>query len=85
VKQVMVGCQVKIGKEIDGLVVKLSSMTRNLQSSDLWKGRTKPQRKAQLKKMKQPKLPKPKAKQRSPGLLAKCKILRAKTRRGLAS
>lgn len=31
------GCQVKMTKEIDGLVVKLPSMTRNLQSSDFSK------------------------------------------------
>ncbi|PWW78601.1 ferredoxin [Tuber magnatum] len=31
------GCQVKMSKEIDGLVVKLPSMTRNLQSSDFSK------------------------------------------------
>ncbi|RPA92348.1 hypothetical protein L873DRAFT_1710393, partial [Choiromyces venosus 120613-1] len=31
------GCQVKMGKEIDGLVVKLLSMIRNLQLSDLSK------------------------------------------------
>lgn len=28
------GCQVKMTKEMDGLVVKLPSMTRNLQASD---------------------------------------------------
>lgn len=28
------GCQVVMSKEIDGLVVKLPSMTRNLQASD---------------------------------------------------
>jgi len=28
------GCQVKMTKEVDGLVVKLPSMTRNLQASD---------------------------------------------------
>ena len=28
------GCQVEMTKELDGLVVKLPSMTRNLQSSD---------------------------------------------------
>ena len=28
------GCQVKMAPEIDGLVVKLPSMTRNLQASD---------------------------------------------------
>ena len=28
------GCQVKMSKELDGLVVKLPSMTRNLQASD---------------------------------------------------
>lgn len=28
------GCQVKMTKELDGLVVKLPSMTRNLQASD---------------------------------------------------
>ena len=28
------GCQVKMSKELDGLVVKLPSMTRNLQKSD---------------------------------------------------
>ena len=28
------GCQVKMNKELDGLVVKLPSMTRNLQKSD---------------------------------------------------
>ncbi|RPA94842.1 hypothetical protein L873DRAFT_1385462 [Choiromyces venosus 120613-1] len=32
------GCQVKMSKEIDGLVVKLPSMTRNLQSSDFSRG-----------------------------------------------
>ncbi|KAF8464128.1 2Fe-2S ferredoxin-type domain-containing protein [Kalaharituber pfeilii] len=31
------GCQVKMTKELDGLVVKLPSMTRNLQSSDFSK------------------------------------------------
>jgi ferredoxin len=29
------GCQVKMTKELDGLVVKLPSMTRNLQARDL--------------------------------------------------
>lgn len=28
------GCQVKMSKELDGLVVKLPTMTRNLQASD---------------------------------------------------
>lgn len=28
------GCQVKMTKELDGLVVKLPAMTRNLQASD---------------------------------------------------
>ena len=28
------GCQVKMSKELDGLVVKLPSMTRNMQASD---------------------------------------------------
>lgn len=28
------GCQVKMNKELDGLVVRLPSMTRNLQASD---------------------------------------------------
>ena len=28
------GCQVKMAKELDGLVVRLPQMTRNLQSSD---------------------------------------------------
>lgn len=28
------GCQVKMSKELDGLVVKLPAMTRNLQASD---------------------------------------------------
>jgi ferredoxin len=28
------GCQVKMAKELDGLVVRLPSMTRNLQSGD---------------------------------------------------
>lgn len=28
------GCQIKMSKEIDGLRVKLPSMTRNLQASD---------------------------------------------------
>lgn len=28
------GCQVKMSKDIDGLVVKLPSMTRNMQASD---------------------------------------------------
>jgi len=28
------GCQIKMSKELDGLVVKLPSMTRNLQASD---------------------------------------------------
>lgn len=28
------GCQVKMSKELDGLVVKLPAMTRNLQKSD---------------------------------------------------
>lgn len=31
------GCQVKMSKELDGLVVKLPSMTRNLQKSDFEK------------------------------------------------
>jgi ferredoxin len=31
------GCQVKMTKELDGLVVKLPSMTRNLQKSDFEK------------------------------------------------
>lgn len=31
------GCQVKMSPEIDGLVVKLPSMTRNLQASDFEK------------------------------------------------
>lgn len=28
------GCQIKMNKELDGLVVKLPSMTRNMQASD---------------------------------------------------
>lgn len=28
------GCQVKVTKDLDGLVVRLPSMTRNLQASD---------------------------------------------------
>ena len=31
------GCQVKMSKDIDGLVVKLPSMTRNMQASDFQK------------------------------------------------
>jgi ferredoxin-2, mitochondrial len=31
------GCQVKMSPEIDGLVVKLPSMTRNMQASDFQK------------------------------------------------
>ena len=31
------GCQIKMAKAIDGLVVKLPSMTRNLQASDFQK------------------------------------------------
>lgn len=31
------GCQVKMSPELDGLVVKLPSMTRNLQASDFAK------------------------------------------------
>lgn len=31
------GCQVKMSKQIDGLTVRLPSMTRNLQSSDFSK------------------------------------------------
>lgn len=31
------GCQIKMSKEMDGLVVKLPSMTRNLQASDFAK------------------------------------------------
>ncbi|KAF2096282.1 ferredoxin [Rhizodiscina lignyota] len=31
------GCQVKMSKELDGLVVKLPSMTRNMQASDFEK------------------------------------------------
>ncbi|KAH0392372.1 hypothetical protein KCU89_g13531, partial [Aureobasidium melanogenum] len=31
------GCQVKMSKELDGLVVKLPTMTRNLQASDFAK------------------------------------------------
>jgi len=31
------GCQVKMNKELDGLVVKLPSMTRNMQASDFSK------------------------------------------------
>jgi ferredoxin-2, mitochondrial len=31
------GCQVKMSPEIDGLVVKLPSMTRNMQASDFEK------------------------------------------------
>ena len=31
------GCQVKISKELDGLVIKLPTMTRNLQASDFAK------------------------------------------------
>ena len=31
------GCQVKMSSEIDGMVVKLPSMTRNLQASDFEK------------------------------------------------
>ena len=31
------GCQVKMSKDLDGLVVKLPSMTRNLQKSDFEK------------------------------------------------
>jgi ferredoxin-2, mitochondrial len=33
------GCQIKMSKEIDGLRVKLPSMTRNLQASD-FKGKS---------------------------------------------
>ena len=32
------GCQVKMSKDLDGLVVKLPTMTRNLQASDFAKG-----------------------------------------------
>lgn len=28
------GCQIKMSKDLDGLVIKLPSMTRNLQASD---------------------------------------------------
>lgn len=31
------GCQIKMSPEIDGLVVKLPSMTRNMQASDFQK------------------------------------------------
>ena len=31
------GCQVKMSKELDGLVVKLPSITRNMQASDFQK------------------------------------------------
>jgi ferredoxin-2, mitochondrial len=31
------GCQVKMSKELDGLVVKLPSMTRNMQAGDFQK------------------------------------------------
>lgn len=31
------GCQVKMSREIDGIVVKLPNMTRNLQASDFEK------------------------------------------------
>lgn len=31
------GCQVKMSKDLDGIVVKLPSMTRNLQASDFAK------------------------------------------------
>jgi ferredoxin-2, mitochondrial len=31
------GCQVKMSREIDGIVVKLPSMTRNMQASDFEK------------------------------------------------
>ena len=31
------GCQIKMSKELDGLVVKLPSMTRNMQASDFEK------------------------------------------------
>lgn len=31
------GCQIRMSKELDGLVVKLPSMTRNLQASDFAK------------------------------------------------
>lgn len=31
------GCQIKMSKEMDGLVIKLPSMTRNLQASDFSK------------------------------------------------
>ncbi|KEQ94956.1 hypothetical protein AUEXF2481DRAFT_40206 [Aureobasidium subglaciale EXF-2481] len=31
------GCQVKMSKELDGLVIKLPTMTRNLQASDFAK------------------------------------------------
>jgi ferredoxin-2, mitochondrial len=31
------GCQVKMTKELDGLVVKLPSMTRNMQAQDFEK------------------------------------------------
>jgi ferredoxin-2, mitochondrial len=31
------GCQVKMAKELDGLVVKLPQMTRNMQASDFEK------------------------------------------------
>lgn len=33
------GCQIKMSKELDGLVVKLPSMTRNLQASDFGGGK----------------------------------------------
>lgn len=35
------GCQVKMAPELDGLVVTLPSMTRNLQASDFEGGREK--------------------------------------------
>ena len=31
------GCQIKMSKELDGLLVKLPAMTRNLQASDFEK------------------------------------------------
>ena len=31
------GCQVKMSKDLDGLVVKLPSITRNMQASDFQK------------------------------------------------
>ena len=42
------GCQVKMNKALDGLVVKLPSMTRNMQLSDFAEKEKKPEESSEL-------------------------------------